>query len=110
MSEDRNVDVEDSDSDDSDKGNLMIDDTRGTSMKKGKSKSHRPVTSSIYLSEKIGPGGRKPAAGNSPAVSGRNRVVRRDKGTRRITAFMLWAKHVRRDVIDANPRYSYDPY
>ena len=32
------------------------------------------------------------------------RVHRRDKGVRRITAFMLWAKHVRKDVIEANPR------
>ena len=41
------------------------------------------------------------------AAAGRGKNQRRDKGVRRITAFMLWAKHVRKDVAEANPRSFY---
>jgi len=81
-SEEGEVDVVD---DASEEGKLEIDETRGRS---------NATKGSIYLAEK-----RPSKSFKSPAGSGGKKTARKDKGKPRFTAYMLWAKANRDNVV-----------
>lgn len=75
--------------DDDEEGNLEIDETRGQRGAKGRS-----AGSSIYLAEK-----RPRPSFKSPASGMGGKKMRKDKGKPRFTAYMLWAKANRDNVV-----------
>jgi len=75
--------------DDDEEGNLEIDESRGQRGAKGRSSG-----TSIYLAEK-----RARPSFKSPSSGSGGKKMRKDKGKPRFTAYMLWAKANRDNVV-----------